>query len=200
ERFGSGIVQRRKPGIMMSFAGVATEEGLVASVVCRYARTYPPRAGQASFLETVQPTPWLSERVGALVQAMGWRGLFQLQLIESEAGVPMPIDFNPRLYGSMSVARAAGAPMTALWCKWVLGARPSPVTARPGIHYRMEDADARHILGLARSGDYRGAALAAAPCRHTAHAYFELRDPAPLLARAVQLAKLGWDRRPGAGA
>lgn len=194
-QFGSCIVQRRQSGDLLSFAGVATEQGLLGSVVSRYRRTWPPSAGQASFLETISAPGALSGRVRALVDAIGWRGLFQLQLIERQDGATMAIDFNPRLYGSMSIAAAAGVPLAALWCAWLLGEDPQPVTARPGVHYRMEDMDARHILWQLRGADYRGAALALLPRRHTTHAYYRTRDPLPLLARGVELAQARWQHR-----
>jgi predicted ATP-grasp superfamily ATP-dependent carboligase len=194
-RFGPCIIQRRQAGRLMSFSGVVTEQGMLGSVVARYHRTWPPDAGQASFLETVTPPGDLQARVRALVDGIGWRGLFQLQMIKSEDGSIRAIDFNPRLFGSMTTARAGGAPLTALWCAWLLGSDPAPMTARAGVHYRMEDMDARHILWQLRGGDYRGAALAALPQRHTAHAYFEARDPLPLLARGVELAHARWQKR-----
>lgn len=193
-RFGTCIVQRREEGNMMSFAGVVTERGMLGAVACRYRRTFPPSAGQASFLETIAPPGDLTERVGALVDAIGWRGLFQLQLIERRDGATMPIDFNPRLYGSISVARAAGAPLATLWCAWLLGDDPKPVFAAPGVGYRLEDADARHVLWQLRNQDLRGAARAALPRRGTTHAYFQARDPLPLLVRGVELVRQRWRR------
>lgn len=196
-QYDSCIVQRHQQGKMVSFAGVATGPGLLASVVSRYWRTWPPVAGQASFLETVSPAPELIERVQALVTAIGWVGPFQLQLIERSDGTLMAIDFNPRLYGSMSIAAAAGAPLAALWCAWLLGEDPVPATARAGVHYRMEDMDARYILWLLRQGDFRGGTRAALPRRHTTHAYFRARDPLPLLGRCVELAAVRWRPRTG---
>lgn len=189
QRFGTCIVQRREAGTMMSFAGVVTEQGMLAAVVSRYRRTWPPSAGQASFLETIAPPGALTEQVRALVDGIGWRGLFQLQMIERRDGACLPIDFNPRLYGSMSVARAAGAPLARLWCAWLLGEDPKPVVARPGVGYRMEDTDARHILWQLRRGDLRGAALAVRPRRQTTHAYFQARDPFPLLVQGAALVR-----------
>jgi predicted ATP-grasp superfamily ATP-dependent carboligase len=196
-QFGTCIVQRRETGDLISFAGVATERGLLASVVSRYHRTWPPVAGQASFLETITPPLDLRERVRALVAAIGWTGLFQLQLIEGAGGIANAIDFNPRLYGSMSIADAAGAPLAALWCAWLLGEDPRPATARPGFRYRMEDMDARHIAWQLRRGDYRRAGRALLPARRTTHAYFQARDPAPLLVRAAELAAARWQHSRG---
>jgi predicted ATP-grasp superfamily ATP-dependent carboligase len=130
----------------------------------------------------------LHERVEALVAGIGWRGLFQLQLIEGTDGVPRAIDFNPRLFGSMSIATAAGAPLAALWCDWLLGREPAAVTGRAGVHYRMDDMDLRHALWLARERQLPAAARALLPRRGTTHAYFAARDPLPLVLRAVELA------------
>ena len=133
------------------------------------------------------PSDALRDGVQALIAAIGWRGLFQLQLIEGEDGVLRAIDLNPRLYGSMSIATAAGVPLAALWCDWLLGRDPQPVSGRPGVHYRMDDMDLRHAAWLLRNGDPGGAARALRPRRRTTHAYFQARDPLPLLARAVEL-------------
>ncbi len=194
-RYGRCIVQRCEAGRTISFAGVATPRGLLGSAVSRYRRTWPAPAGSASFSETVAPSAALRESVQTLVRAIGWVGLFELELIEREDGTTMAIDFNPRLYGSMSIARAAGAPLVTLWGAWVLGEDPRPVTARPGVRYRMEDMDARHILWRMRAGDYRSAALAALPRRRVTHAYFRTRDPLPLVGRGLELARTRWRRR-----
>jgi predicted ATP-grasp superfamily ATP-dependent carboligase len=188
ERMGRCIVQRRCVGNMLAFLGVATDRGMLGSVLNRYHRTWPPVAGMASFSETVPIPPELSEHVGALIDAIGWRGLFQLQLIEDEDGVLRPIDLNPRLFGSLSVARAAGVPLSSLWCEWLLGRDPRPRTARPGVAYRWEQGDARRLLWQLRHGDAQGALAAAMPRHGTIHPYFAARDPLPFVAQCAELA------------
>jgi D-aspartate ligase len=200
QHMGTCIVQRREEGNVIAFAGVATERGLLGSVVSRYRRTWPPLAGQASFSTTITAPARLTEQVGSLVEAIGWRGLFQLQLIECEDGAIRAIDFNPRLYGSMSLARAAGAPLASLWCAWLLGQDPKPVRARAGVSYRYERGDARHILWQIRARHYRQAAAALSPRRDVTHAYFLLRDPLPLLALGAGLAQRRWPRPRGRAA
>lgn len=188
QHMGPCIVQRRCPGNVAAFLGVATDRGLLGSVLNRYRRTWPPTAGMACLSETIAIAPGLSERVRALIDGIGWRGVFQLQLIEGEDGVTRPIDFNPRLFGSMSIARAAGVPLSTLWCDWLLGKDPQPVTARPGVVYRWEQGDARRLLWQARGGDARGAIAAAMPRRGTTHPYFEPLDPLPFVAQCAELA------------
>jgi len=182
---GRCIVQRRVAGNVISFGGVFTESGMVGSVVSRYRRTWPPNFGSVCFSETIAPPRALGERIERLVSAIGWRGLFELELLEFEDGTFGAIDFNPRIYGSLALARAAGAPLATLWCAWLLGENPTPTTARVGVHYRWEDADARHILWQLRRRDYRGAALASLPQRSVTHAFFRTWDPLPSFARAV---------------
>jgi hypothetical protein len=109
-------------------------------------------------------------------------------MIEDADGRMWPIDLNPRLFGSVGIAQAAGVPLSTLWCRWLLGERPSPVTARPGVTYRWEQGDARHIVWQLRNGDARGALAAARPRPGTTHPYFQASDPLPFVAQCAELA------------
>jgi predicted ATP-grasp superfamily ATP-dependent carboligase len=193
---GTCIVQRRVAGDVLSFGGVITDDGLIGAVLSRYRRTWPPTAGNVTCSETIVLPDGLLERVRALVAALGWRGLFELELIEV-GGEIMAIDFNPRPYGSLTLAQASGAPLTALWCAYVLGQGVTPVRARPGVVYRWEDADVRNIFWQLREGNYRTAVSAMLPRRRTAHAYFRIRDPLPLVARAGELSLHRVRKAPG---
>jgi predicted ATP-grasp superfamily ATP-dependent carboligase len=189
ERIGTCIVQRRQLGQVLSFGGVVTERGLLASAVSRYHRTWPPIAGYAAFTETIDPPGALAEQVEALMAAMGWRGIFELELIEGTDGSIGAIDFNPRLYGSICLATRAGAPLTAIWCDWLRGKDPKPVRARVGIRYRHEEGDARHIAWQLRTGDYRGAGNSMMPRRGVVHPYARIRDPLPTLYLGAVIAR-----------
>ena len=187
---GPCIVQRQERGTMMAFAGVSGEHGLAASVLYRYRRLWPVHAGNGTFSETVAVPADLRERVEALVVAIGWKGVFQLELMETANGTIKAIDFNPRLYGSLALANAAGVPLAALWCASILGGEGEPVTGRVGIAYRWEDGDARNIAWQLRNGAYGDALRAMLPQRRTAHGYFQARDPLPLMIRCAELANV----------
>jgi predicted ATP-grasp superfamily ATP-dependent carboligase len=181
------LVQEHIAGRPYSFAGVLTEDGLAAVAMARYDRTWPPAAGNAAFATTVEPPPWLSDAVRRLLDALGWRGLFELELIDPGDGTFIPIDVNPRPYGSLALASAAGAPLAVLWCRMLLGDSPEPRVARAGHRYRWEDAELRHLLWTVRHDGALAAVRSLRPRRQTVHAYFRWRDPAPLAARALEL-------------
>jgi FAD-dependent urate hydroxylase len=125
---------------------------------------------------------------------MGWEGLFELELIERGIRDWAAIDCNPRAYGSLALAIAAGANLPAVWCSHLLGRQPAPVSAQPGRFYRWEDADLRHALWQLRHGRVGAAAHVARMRRHVVHPYLQARDPGPFLARAVFLAGAARDR------
>jgi predicted ATP-grasp superfamily ATP-dependent carboligase len=179
------LVQERVSGPVYSCSGVVVEGRVLAFASCRYRRTYPPKGGPVAFSETIEAPPGLRERVEALVRAFGWQGIFELELVRRDDGSFSVIDFNPRVFGSMSVVIRAGASFPAIWCGWLLGEDPEPAVARPGVYYRWEDADARHFAWQLRQGNLRAAASVLRPRRKVVHAYFSRSDPGPLIARLL---------------
>jgi predicted ATP-grasp superfamily ATP-dependent carboligase len=173
-----------------SFAGVAGEERLLALVFARYERTWPPEAGNASFAETCVPPPELVERVAALLSDLGWRGIFELELLALGDDRYAAIDFNPRVYGSLALAVRAGANFPAIWCAWLSeGTAPAAtVVAKPGFRYRLEEAEMRNAISLLKHARLGSAAGVLRPRRHVAHAYFRWNDPGPLVARVAEIA------------
>lgn len=186
---GVFLAQRVEAGLPLSFAGVMAGGRLLAVAVARYSRTWPVSAGNAAFAETIAAAPMLEEMVQTFLTGLGWEGIFELELIQATEDRFVPIDFNPRPYGSMTLAAAAGAPLTAIWCNWLLGRNPHPVRARPGYLYRCEDADLRHLLWQLRHGNLRATFDIARPRRTVAHAYFRIADPLPLFVRGLSMAR-----------
>jgi predicted ATP-grasp superfamily ATP-dependent carboligase len=198
EAFGRPyLVQRAQRGAVWSVAGVRTAEGLPAFAVARYVRTYPPEAGNVAFAETVEPPAGLRDRVEVFLSELGWEGIFELELIRDEDGRFQAIDMNPRLYGSLALATRAGAPLAVVLCDWILGRPLRPVTARPGVRYRWEDADLGYALSQLRRRRLRAAAAALRPRHDVAHAHFRLADPGPLAARAIVVGRRALRRARG---
>jgi predicted ATP-grasp superfamily ATP-dependent carboligase len=184
---GRCLVQRRISGPVVSFGGVASDEGLLACAVSRYERLWPVDAGSGCFLSSIPAPEELVESVSRLVSELRWEGMFQLEMIERGDGRFCAIDFNPRPYGSLALAVSAGAPIPAIWCEWALGGRPARRDARAGVRYRWEDADLRHAAWQLRHGNRRLALAAVRPHRSVKHAYLSARDPLPPVVRSAEL-------------
>lgn len=191
------LLQRREPGSVVSIGGVMTPDGLLATATSRYIRTWLPDAGSVSYSKTIVPPAHLVEAVEHLVGALGWKGVFELELIELAEGRFAAIDFNPRLYGSLALAVAAGASLPAIWCDWLLKGRVEQHTARPGTYYRWDDADLRHIWRALRKARIRAALSVARPRLRTVHPYLRGGDPRPVAARCAQMLRKALTARGG---
>jgi hypothetical protein len=144
----------------------------------------------------VEAPAGLRAKIESLLGALEWEGLFEVELVHLGGDRFSTIDFNPRVFGSLWLVINAGAPLPVIWCDWLLGLRAGPVvTARAGMRYRWEDADARHLLWQLRRGRVGAAAAVLRPRRRVVHAYFWRRDPGPLLARLLFMARQSLTRR-----
>ncbi len=142
---GSGqeqvLAQRPDPGSLAAIALVLDRNGQVAAVFQqRTSRTWPPTMGVSAVASSVAPDLDLCERLAAMLRAVGFGGLAQVQFLESPGG-PVVIDVNPRFYGSLSLAIAAGVNLPAIWHRTATGEPTEPVpTYPPGVVYRWFEA------------------------------------------------------------
>lgn len=181
------LVQRRETGAVVSIGGVFAGGSLLAATMSRYLRTRPLAGGPVSYSRSEEPPATLLESIECLLGALGWEGIFELELIETADGGLAVLDFNPRIYGSLALAVRAGTPLPAIWCDWLLkGERSAPRLGKAGVHYRWEDADLRNALGLLRGNPRRALSLLR-PRSPTAHAFLRWDDPAPALVRALRM-------------
>jgi predicted ATP-grasp superfamily ATP-dependent carboligase len=175
---GPFLVQPFLDGGLRACAGVMWEGQLVAAVHQRYVRTWPPDCGTASSAVSVAPDEDLEGRLIRLLD--GYQGIFQAQL----AGEHL-LDLNPRVYGSLPLAVAAGANLPAIYCDLLSGKEMRKVRARPAVFYRWLEGDLRHLAWAVRHGEMPlgSALLNLRPHRGTAHSTESVRDPMPMGAR-----------------
>jgi predicted ATP-grasp superfamily ATP-dependent carboligase len=187
-QFGTPFIIQRyeRAGSLFSCTGVIAGGRLLGLTTSRVRRMWPPPGGMHTFSETVAPPPGLTARVHALLDALEWQGIFQLQMLELDGRLAV-IDLNPRVFASVTLDARAGANLPTLWCDWLLGRMPYPVRARPGLRYRWEEGEICHLLWQLRRRRFRAAAAVVRPHRRVTHAWFRLTDPGPLVARAVYL-------------
>lgn len=199
-RFGFPvIVQHAERGApVYSFGGVYAGDRFLAIAFARYSRTWPAEAGSASYAETQALDPALTDQVEGLIRTIGWKGIFEVELLQLEDGRFAVIDFNPRVYGSLSLALKAGANLPGIWCDFVRSeeAVSGVVIARPGIRYRFEDAELRNFTSMVARARLGAALGLAHPRRKVAHAYFSWGDPGPLVAHATEVVRYGRDQWP----
>jgi predicted ATP-grasp superfamily ATP-dependent carboligase len=179
---GEGLVQPYTPGQLTSVSGVCWGGELVCALHQVSPRIWPVPMGVSSYAETVPPDARLERGVGRLLRAIGWSGLFQAQFILTPCGERYLIDLNPRIYGSLALAIAAGLNLPAIWVDLLLGRRPKIGGYRVGVGFRVEAKEVRALARMLVNGGARRRALRGLlPRRGTTHAIFSLRDPIPFL-------------------
>jgi predicted ATP-grasp superfamily ATP-dependent carboligase len=183
--FGDRFLVQRFDGNrpLVSCSGVVVDGRVRAQATARYLRTWPAHAGSASLAVTVPLALPVQARIEHLLAELGWQGVFEIELLEQDAGRFSAIDLNPRFYGWLTLAIRSGANLPAVWCDSLLG-RPSRSTfARTGMEYRWEEGELLNAVSQLRHGRLAAAARVLRPRRRVVHAYLEFADPLPLVAR-----------------
>jgi predicted ATP-grasp superfamily ATP-dependent carboligase len=182
----SVLVQPFLDGALSAACGVFWDGRIVCVEHQVARRIWPPTIGVSSYAETVPRDRELEERIAALLAAIGWHGIFELQFIRRPDG-DYVIDLNTRFYGSLALAVGSGLNLPAIWVDLLLGREPRVGEYRVGVRYRSEQRDARAILHGFRSGRRAEALRACLPRPNTVHGIFSARDPLPFVCRVTGL-------------
>jgi hypothetical protein len=175
---GPVVVQPAIDEEMHSVAGVMWRGELVVVIHQRHVRIWPRQCGDACYAVTTEPDLRLEKQLSTLLA--GFDGVFQ-----AEFAGPCLLDLNPRVYGSLPLAVAAGANPVDAWCRLLRGEEVTPVRARPGVEYRWWEGDVRHLADRWRSGESSlvQCARALRPLGSPSSRAHTLRDPRPSLER-----------------
>ena len=98
----------------------------------------------------VAPDDALVQAAARLLRAAGFWGFAQMQFLTARRG-PAIIDVNPRLYGSLPLATAAGINLPAVWHAVALGEPVGDTSYRAGVSYRWLEGE----LAAAAKGAWR---------------------------------------------
>jgi hypothetical protein len=144
------LVQEPARGRLTSLALVLDRDGRVAASFQEEAlRTWPRAAGSFAATVSVAPDDALAGRVAAMLSAVGYWGLAQLDLVAAP-GATIVLDVNPRFYACMPLATACGVNLAAAWHAVVEGRDAGTPAPYPiGRRYRWLEGD----LYAARHGD-----------------------------------------------
>lgn len=186
---GQAEVQEFLDGYLMAYAAVTSADGrqVLAQSMQVASRVWPPGAGASCRAVSVPVDPELSGRAGALLAALGWFGLAELQFIVPADGIPRLIDLNGRFYGSLALAVRAGANLPAVWAALATGRDVEPVTAGGGVRYSWWEGDLRRALVERRGGLIRDLSGVLYTGVGAVHSVGRWRDPAPALTQAQRL-------------
>jgi predicted ATP-grasp superfamily ATP-dependent carboligase len=185
---GRAAVQQHVEGTLAAIGGVVWRGELVCASHQVSRRIWPPGRGITAYGETVPPDADRERAVASLLRWVGWSGIFQVQFLLDRERAWL-IDLNPRIYGSLALAVAAGLNLPSIWVDLLLGREPRVGTARVGQRYRVEEDDVRALAAAFRAGRRSEALAGLLPRRHTAHAALSLRDPAPFLTTLAKAAQ-----------
>ncbi|HXG62893.1 MAG TPA: ATP-grasp domain-containing protein [Planctomycetota bacterium] len=148
------IVQERVAGEGYGVGALARDGELLAAVVHRRVREYPIEGGPSAFCESVRNVR-LVEAARRILRELGWTGV---AMVEFRGG---PDDFrllevNPRFWGALPLATAAGVNFPWLLCRMALGRElgPAPIYAE-GVRLRFLPMDLAAAWSAFRAGNGR---------------------------------------------
>jgi predicted ATP-grasp superfamily ATP-dependent carboligase len=168
------FIQERVSGPLAAVALVVDRDGTTRARFQQVAsRTWPLAAGVSTRAQSVAPDEELVEACARLLSVAGYWGLAHLQFVSTSRGLAL-VDVNPRFYGSLPLALAAGVNLPATWHAIAAGDDPGqPSPYRTGLTYRWLEGD---LLAFAKEG--RTEALRPARRPHIAAAWAR-DDPLP---------------------
>jgi predicted ATP-grasp superfamily ATP-dependent carboligase len=179
-------------GVSVLFNGSAEPR---AVFVHKRLREYPITGGPSTLRESVA-RPAAAELAVRLLQALGWYGVAMVEFkVDPRDGVPKLMEVNPKLWGSLALALAAGVDFPALLYRLAVeGDVPTVTEYRVGVRCRFLLGDTLHFLAnpdrlrlrpsYFRFGD-----------SNTHGDVWDGGDPLPVLGLWLELASRGWRPR-----
>ncbi|MGD0453344.1 MAG: ATP-grasp domain-containing protein [Solirubrobacteraceae bacterium] len=187
---GRPLAQEQLRGSLIAVSLVAGTQGVVSIAQQVAVQVWPRPVGVTARGRTVAVDAGLRARIERLLEELQWQGLAQLQFLVPEDGEPRLLDFNPRYYGSMALAIAAGANHPDVWARLTTGLPVQPASGRPGVTFQWFTRDLRASLA---SPDRRELARCVLTAATAAHSLWSWEEPwlAPgfLLEQAARAAR-----------
>ena len=186
---GEPLVQERIRGSLAAVSGVTDGSELTGIVQQVALQTWPEPVGVSSRAVTVPPDAHLVRGVRGLLRELRWSGIFQAQfMLPPRGGQPCLIDVNGRLYGSVSLAVAAGSDLPSASAELARHGRlPYVPDGRPGVCYLWAEGELRRRLA-SRGRSTTGPRPDATPaCTDRVYGLWSAHDPVPAVVHAAQL-------------
>jgi FAD-dependent urate hydroxylase len=195
ERFfaaGSSILaQPWVPGRRESLTLFIVGGEVLASCAHVEHRTTPPLGGASVLRESIAPPPDSYDAAVRLATAIGIEGLCEIEFRRDAAGLPLLMEINARLVGTIDNSIKSGVNFPLLIWQWATGEPVAPVAGyRAGVRSRWLHGDLRWLVanqGRAGRPDSvsRGMAIwefTTEFFRTRHYDYLDLRDMRPVIA------------------
>lgn len=187
---GRPLLQAAIAGDLVAYCVFRDRRGRKVAEVQQVATaTYPPQAGVSTRAETEEVDHRLASNAEKLLDDVGAWGVVEMQFIRDAAGTSHLIDVNPRFYGSMGLAIAAGADLPLLLARDATHQPVSSAPARTGVRYQWLEGDLRRAAIERRGGAARDIAVTLTYARGAVHSIWSRDDPAPALWFATRLGR-----------
>lgn len=195
------FVQEKIIGPSHCVAMIFSQGEYRAKAVYRQLRDYPVDGGQAT-LRVSLDDPLAAEFFQRLLTHLGWHGVCQADfIVDEKTGVPYLIDINPRFWGSVNMAIAAGVDFPYLLYRLALdGDIAVQPEQRNGVTTRWIGGEARAFWPAFKRADSKAVYLKQFFCPGKPIYYddFSLADPVPffvwgadVLGRAIKKGTTG---------
>ncbi|MBW1680649.1 MAG: ATP-grasp domain-containing protein [Deltaproteobacteria bacterium] len=188
-RFPRPVIQERIPRRGVGFgASVLLDEGgrVKASFVHMRLREYPVTGGASTLRESVRRDD-IRDMAVTLLKSLGWFGAAMVEFKhDPRDGQVKLLEVNPRFWGSLALAVAAGVNFPYLLCRMSRGERFSPVEDyRVGLRCRwLLPGDILHFISNPRRGELVREFFRFRDPK-TVYDIVSVRDPLPTLARIL---------------
>lgn len=189
------LIQVSTSGALVAYVVVLDRGGKVlAELQQRADGVWPPGAGVSTRAHAEPVNRELADAALRLLRESGWWGLAEMQFLVDRTGPPCLVDVNPRFYGSLALATAAGLNLPDCWARVALGwptAQPDP---RLPVRYQWMEGDVRRAWIERRGGLARDLFGCVAYAARATHSISNVRDPLPAVVHLGHLARRGLAR------
>lgn len=134
------LVQPLLDGVGEGLFGLAGADGVLAWSSHRRVRMMNPQGSGSSACRAVPVDESLLGPAERFLRAERWRGLFMLELLRDDEGIPWFMELNGRAWGSMALARRVGHEYPA----WAVAERSDP-RFRPSPAVLSDEITCRHL-------------------------------------------------------
>jgi len=102
------LIQPLVHGIGEGVFGFATKNGVVNWMGHERVRMMNPHGSGSSACRSLSPDAETRAKCAAMIQAIGWRGPFMIELLRGQDGRRWFMELNGRMWGSLALARRTG--------------------------------------------------------------------------------------------